>query len=213
MKKPGSMRALEDMGRARLSENFFLRDFLHSEIAVIHGIPNIPDDPDLAIAAGRKLCEELLEPLQATFGRIAIRSAYRNAAVNDFGNRNGLNCASNAASAADHIWDRRDAEGFMGATASVAIPWVWDRRHEIGGWQTLAWWIHDHLPYASLCFFPKLWAFNIQWHERPRRTIRSYAEPRGLLTKPGMTNHDGSHAQFYAGFPALAPVSAGPAGA
>lgn len=213
MKKPQSMRGLEELGRVRLSRNFFLRDFLHSEIAVIHGIPNIPDDPDLAIAAGRKLCEELLEPLQATFGRIAIRSAYRNAAVNEFGNRNGLNCASNAASAADHIWDRRDAEGFMGATASVAIPWVWDRRHEIGGWQALAWWIHDHLPYASLCFFPKLWAFNIQWHEHPRRTIRSYAEPRGLLTKPGMANHDGSHAQFYAGFPALGFVSAGPAGA
>ncbi len=212
MKRPQSMRGLEDLGRVRLSHNFFLRDFLHSEIAVIHGIPNIPDDPDLAIAAGRKLCEELLEPLQATFGRIAIRSAYRNAAVNDFGNRNGLNCASNAASAADHIWDRRDAEGFMGATATLAIPWVWDRRHEIGGWQALAWWIHDHLPYASLCFFPKLWAFNIQWHERPRRTIRSYAEPRGLLTKPGMANHEGSHAPFYSGFPELASLSSGPAG-
>jgi hypothetical protein len=32
--------------------SFFLRDFLHSEIADLHGIPNIPDDPDLAIAAG-----------------------------------------------------------------------------------------------------------------------------------------------------------------
>lgn len=213
MKKPQSMRKLEDLGRVRLSPNFFLRDFLYSEIAVIHGIPNIPDDPDLAIAAGRKLCEELLEPLQATFGRIAIRSAYRNAAVNEFGNRNGLNCASNAASAADHIWDRRDAEGSMGATATVAIPCVWDRRHEIGGWQALAWWIHDHLPYASLCFFPKLWAFNIQWHERPRRTIRSYAEPRGLLTKPGMSNHDGSHAAFYAGFPMPGCVNGGSAGA
>jgi hypothetical protein len=53
------------------------RDFLHSEIADLHGIPNIPDDPNLAIAAGRRLCEELLEPLQATFGRLAIRSAYR----------------------------------------------------------------------------------------------------------------------------------------
>ena len=29
----------------------------------------------MAIAAGRRLCEELLEPLQATFGRLAIRSA------------------------------------------------------------------------------------------------------------------------------------------
>ena len=70
MKKPGSMKSLEDLGRVRLSKNFFLRDFLHSEIAEFYGIPNIPDDPELAIEAGRKLCGELLEPLEATFGRL-----------------------------------------------------------------------------------------------------------------------------------------------
>lgn len=203
MRKPGSMKSLEDLGRVRLSKNFFLRDFLHSEIADFYRIPNIPDDPDLAVEAGRKLCEELLEPLQATFGRLHIRSAYRNRAVNEFGNRNKLNCSTNAATAADHIWDMRDAEGCMGATACIAIPWVWDREHGEGGWQSLAWWIHDHLPYASLCFFPKLWAFNIQWHERPQRRIRSFAEPRGLLTKPGMANHEGSHAHLYPGYPPL----------
>ncbi|APG83082.1 hypothetical protein SAMCCGM7_Ch0290 [Sinorhizobium americanum CCGM7] len=203
MRKPGSMKSLEDLGRVRLSKNFFLRDFLHSEIADFYRIPNIPDDPELAIAAGRKLCEELIEPLQATFGRLHIRSAYRNRAVNDFGNRNKLNCSTNAATAADHIWDMRDADGCMGATACIVIPRVWDRERGEGGWQSLAWWIHDHLPYASLCFFPKLWAFNIQWHERPQRRIRSFAEPRGLLTKPGMANHEGSHADLYPGFPAL----------
>ncbi|APG89620.1 hypothetical protein [Sinorhizobium americanum] len=203
MRKPGSMKSLEDLGRVRLSKNFFLRDFLHSEIADFYRIPNIPDDPELAIAAGRKLCEELIEPLQATFGRLHIRSAYRNRAVNDFGNRNKLNCSTNAATAADHIWDMRDADGCMGATACIVIPRVWDRERGEGGWQSLAWWIHDHLPYASLCFFPKLWAFNIQWHERPQRRIRSFAEPRGLLTKPGMANHEGSHGDLYPGFPAL----------
>lgn len=207
MKKPASMKSLEDLGRVRLSKNFFLRDFLHSEIADFYRIPNIPDDPELAIEAGRRLCEELLEPLQATFGRLHIRSAYRNRAVNGFGNANKLNCSTNAATAADHIWDMRDADGSIGATACIVIPWVWDRERKAGGWQNLAWWIHDHLPYASLCFFPKLWAFNIQWHERPRRTIRSYAEPRGLLTKPGMANHEGSHAAFYPGFPPLAKAA------
>jgi len=68
MRKPLSVRSLEQLGRVRLSSSFFMRDFLHSEIADLHGIPNVPDDPDLAIAAGRRLCEELLEPLQAAFG-------------------------------------------------------------------------------------------------------------------------------------------------
>lgn len=203
MRKPNSMKGLEDLGRARLSKNFFFRDFLHSEIADFYRIPNIPDDPDLAVEAGSRLCEELLEPLQATFGRLHIRSGYRSRAVNEFGNLNKLNCSTNAATAADHIWDMRDADDCMGATACVVVPWLIDTHDREEDWQRLAWWIHDHLPYASLCFFPKLWAFNIQWHERPARRISSYVSPRGVLTKPGMANHDGSHAEWYTGFPVL----------
>jgi len=32
-----------------------MRDFLFSEIAAIEGLSNLPDDPELAIAAGRAL--------------------------------------------------------------------------------------------------------------------------------------------------------------
>ncbi len=48
MRKPGSVKGLEELGRVRLSPSFFPRDFLHSEIDNFHGLPNIPDDPDLA---------------------------------------------------------------------------------------------------------------------------------------------------------------------
>jgi len=123
MRKPISVRSLVQLGRVRLSSSFFMRDFLHSEIADMNGIPNIPDDPTLAIAVGRRLCEELLEPLQATFGRVAIRSAYRAPAVNTFGNAHGLSCASNERNYARPIWDRRDARGCMGALATVVVPW------------------------------------------------------------------------------------------
>jgi len=125
--RPGSVKSLEELGRVRLSASFFMRDFLHSEIADFHGIQNIPDAPDLAIAAGRKLREELLEPLQATFGRLTIRSAYRSPAVNEFGNRHGLNCASNLRNYGRHIWDCRGAEGAMGAMATIVVPWFADR--------------------------------------------------------------------------------------
>ena len=193
MKKPTTVKALEDLGRVRLSKSFFLRDFLFSDIAAINGLANVPDDPELAIAAGTRLCENLLEPLQDRFGRIAIRSAYRSCAVNAYGNEHGYNCARNEANYADHIWDRRDAEGRMGATACVVVPAFWDAFHEEGDWRKLAWWIHDYLPYSSLYFFPKMWALNIQWREEPERRIDSYTAPKGCLTKPGMANHAGSH--------------------
>jgi hypothetical protein len=194
MRKPGSVRGLEELGRVRLSQSFYLREFLHSEIAEIHGISNIPDDPDLAVAAGTRLCEELLEPLNESFGRIVIRSAYRSAAVNGFGNANKLNCASNEADRAGHIWDLRDSDGHMGATACIVIP----RLTDVADWRAIAWWIHDHLPYSHLQFFPKLNAFNIQWHERPRKRIDSYVTPRGCLTKPGMANQTEDHSSWYA---------------
>ena len=203
MSKPSNVRALEELGRVRLSPSFYFRDFLYSEISNLHGIPNIPDDPELAIEAGKRLCQELLEPLQATFGRIAIRSAYRSPAVNEFGNRNKLNCASNDKNRAGHIWDQCDDNGHMGATACIVIPWFADRYAATGDWTRLAWWIHDHLPYDSMYVFPKLAAFNLRWHETPERRIDSYAPPKGCLTRPGMSNHGGDHAASYAGFPHL----------
>lgn len=199
MRKPANVSSLTDFGRVRLSKSFFMRDFLFSDIAAIHGLANVPDDPDLAIAAGSRLCEELLEPLQERFGRIAIRSAYRSCEVNALGNAKGYNCAGNEANYADHIWDRRDAEGRMGATACIIIPAFIDVFPGESEWTKLAWWIHDHLPYSALCFFPVLSAFNIQWREQPERRIDSYAAPKGCLTKPGMANHAGSHESKWAG--------------
>lgn len=203
MRTPQTVKSAEDLGRVRLSSSFFLRDFLHSEIATMHGFTNLPDNPDLAIAAGRQLCEQLLEPLQATFGRIAIRSAYRSPEVNAFGNLNGHSCAVNEDNYAGHIWDYLDAQGHMGAMATIVIPWLVDRLDRGIDWPAMAWWIHDHLPYSELQFFPKLRAFNIGWHEAPRRRITSYVAPRGLLTKPGMDNHAGDHSTLYPGFPPL----------
>jgi hypothetical protein len=144
---------------------------------------------------------ELLEPLRESFGALAIRSAYRAPAVNDFGNKHGLNCARNEADRAGHIWDQRDAQGRMGATACVVVPWFADRYAEGADWRALAWWIHDHLPYHHLQFFPKLAAFNITWREQPERIIASFIAPRGILTRPGMANHSGDHSEWYGGSP------------
>lgn len=188
MRKPKTVQALTDLGRVRLSKSFFMREMLHSEIAEVHGLLNAPDDPDLAIAAGTRLCEDLLEPIQDRFGRISIRSAYRSREVNALGNsmqkagKAGYNCASNESNAAAHIWDQRDADGFMGATACIVAPSFWDQNHANGDWRLLARWIDKNLPYSELEFFPKFWAVNVTWHEQPKRRITSFAEPKGRFS-------------------------------
>jgi hypothetical protein len=210
MRRIGTMKALEEFGRVRLSPSFFMRDFLHSEISQFYSIPNIPDDPELAIAAGTRLCEELLEPLAARFGRISIRSAYRSVAVNGFGNAHNLNCARNEANYAGHIWDRRDAEGRMGATACIIVHALINYYEATGKWEAVAWWIHDHLPYHELEFFPRYAAFNITWREAPVRRISSFIPPRrGVLTKPGMANFEGSHESEYAAWLASVDTASG----
>lgn len=198
MRQPKTVRALEAFGRVRLSESFFMRDFLYSEIAVIQGFQNLPDDPDLAIAAGKRLCEELLEPLQAKFGRISLRSSYRSPEVNHFGNTNKLNCGRNDSNFAGHIWDRRDAGGRMGATACVIVNRFIPYYERTGDWEAMAWWVHDHLPYSDMEFFPKFAAFNLQWQEEPERSIYSFIPPRrGRLTAPGRPNWAGRHDEKY----------------
>ena len=197
MRSPQTIKALEALGRVQLSTHFQMREFLYSEIAQMNGLRNVPVDPDLAIAAGTRLCEDLLEPIVARWGRVIVRSGYRAPDVNQLGNENNWSCATNENTAACHIWDRRDSAGHMGATASIVVPGFLEQVSEEGGWQRLAWWIHDHLPYDSLYFFPKMWAFNIRWHEQPVRRIDSYVTPRGCLTKPDMENWHDKHSAWY----------------
>jgi hypothetical protein len=192
MRRPGSVKSLEDLGRVRLSENFFMRDFLYSEVASLYGIPNIPDDPELAIEMGRALCGNLLEPLRERFGHREVARVC---------NERGHNCAKPESEHAEHIWDRRTAEGIGGAMATVVVHAFVPYYERTGHWEAMAWWVHDHLPYSSMLFFPKFAAFNLGWREVPKRTIKSFVPPRrGLLTKPGMANHLGRHERDYAEF-------------
>jgi hypothetical protein len=153
----------------------------------------------------KKACPQsvLHRATSATFGRLAIRSAYRVPAVNDFGNAHALSCANNEKNRAAHISDQRNESGCMGATACIVVPWFADRYASTGDWAPLAGWIHDHLPYDSAVFFPRLAAFNLRWHEAARRRIDSHVDPKGCLTRSGManTNPAGSHADACADLP------------
>jgi hypothetical protein len=174
--------SLETLGRERLSRHFWMREFLCSEIGNFHEISNIPDNPDLALERGRSFATTLLDPLEETFGRVFVRSGYRSARLNAFGNAHRLNCARNDYPLECHIWNLPDRPV---AGASIVIPWFADRHAQGRDWRDMAWWLHDHLDYSEIWFFPKLCAFNIAWRPMPFRRIDSYIAPRGCLLKPG----------------------------
>ncbi len=169
---------LDRLGRVRLSEHFYLRQFLYSEIGIAFGIPNVPDKPDLAIETGSKLCMEVLEPLTQKFGPLVIRSGFRSAELNAFGAKNGLQCASNERNYAYHIWDHRDAHGHAGAAACVVVPRIAEQTDNPNAWRPLARWIDETLSYHRLTFFKRDFAFNIGWHEEPVREMFSTVPSR-----------------------------------
>ena len=208
--KNWTMRDLEDFGRIRLSDHFFMRDMLYSEIASVHGMRNVPDDPELAVEVGKSLCSTLLEPLHATFGHVSIRSAFRSEAVNKLGEKYS-NVAGTKKNHARHVWDRLDGDAKKGGTSSVVVPWFVDyleARPEMS-WKAMAWWIHDHLPYSELEFYRhrnskfEYAAFNIRWHEtKIRGQIVSMSGER-ILKKDRRKHSPGDHAFDYPGFPKL----------
>lgn len=200
-----TLKSLEDFGRTQLSPNFFMRDFLYSEISQIEGIPNIPDDPKLAIEAGTGLCINILEPIQKKLGKVSIRSAYRSQKVNSIGNERKYNCASNEKNRAGHIWDLKDQHNNYGATACIIVNSFIDYYETTGNWTALAWWIHDHIPqYRNMVFYPKFAAFNINWYSGTvdSQIIMSQVPipdtgKKGTLTRTGWDNFEGDHSDCY----------------
>jgi hypothetical protein len=207
MRKPASWVALERLGRERLSRHVTMRDVLFSEVAAMHGLRNLPDDPELALAAGRRLAQDLLKPLIETFGPVDLRSGYRSVALNDLGS--GLRPQRMAATAknyAGHVWDRRDGAGRMGACVTVVIPWF--AAHYTAGrdWRDLGWWLWDHLDFHEVYFFPVNAAFNLTWREAPERRVLSYIAPKGYLVGDGRVP-DPQRAERHADFPAFRGIA------
>ena len=196
MTKNWNYKELDAFGRIRLSKNFYMREFLHSEIAQIYGLVNAPDNPDLAIQAGSQLCKKVLEPIAQAWGKVHVRSGYRSPEVNQTGNKNKLNCASNANNAAAHIWDHKDASGCCGATACIVIPAYQDYFDKTGDWMSLAWWINHHVPdYFNMCFFKEQCAFNIRWYggSDGSQTIKSYLANPDTGDKTALINKGREH--------------------
>ena len=206
------MHQLEDFGRIRLSRHFFMRDMLYSEVASVHGMRNVPDDPKLAVKVGKQLCSKLLEPLHATFCHVSVRSAFRSVAVNDCGERYS-NVAGTNRNHARHVWDRLDEKEKMGATVSIVIPWFVDylKSRPATSWKAMAWWIHDHLPYSEVVFYRHrrsefdYAAFNIRWHEKEVRCriMSMFGPSPRSIPLDGQKHSPGDHAAEYPGFPKL----------
>lgn len=176
---PQSYSGLDRLGRIALSENFHMREFLYSEVAVQYQLRNVPEKARVnsAIEAGSKLCNLLLEPLQKQFGRVHVRSGYRSLEVNAAGKKH--NCATD--NRGFHTWDYPSENNGIGATACISVPSI--SKAILAGmvpYESIAWWVHDNLPaWSHLEFFATPEhsdevCFNIGWLAQPLKMMTTW---------------------------------------
>lgn len=167
-------REYDSFTRTRLSTNFILRDFLYSSDSDFRGIRNVPDDFEMTIRAGKALCEKILEPTLAKWGRFFITFAYQS--------RVGIQADwslkkknENFRSSSPHQWDRFTFGSNIYARVDILPICVEDglvSKYDYGRWM-----MHE-LDVDLLMMFKRSNAFCITYSEfRPRRVWLEWGNP------------------------------------
>ena len=163
----------ESFARTRLSKNFILRDFLFSTEAATLGFNNFPEHPELVVAAGRALCEKILEPVLAHFGNLAITFGYQCREAGEAGSLKSSR--SNPRSSNPHQWDRQTFGDEVYARIDILPFCVEDQevnRHDFGHWM-----MHN-LDVDLLMQWTRSNVFCISISPKPRRVWLEWGRPK-----------------------------------
>lgn len=180
-------RTIEALARTRLSTHFLLRDFLFSSHAAAMGASNLPEDPALAIRAGRKLCEHVLEPILKEFGHFAVTYGYQSRQVTEV-TWTTLRRRNDRHSSSPHQWDRRTFGDEIYARVDILPFAVEDgivTKHQFGHW------LMHNLDIDLLMQWTRSNVACITISPRPRRVWLEWGRPS--LNEPRQTIHMGAH--------------------
>lgn len=179
-------RQYEDLARVRLSKNFILRDFLFSTESAVLGLNNLPEDPEQVIRSGRMLCEKVLEPILARFGRFAITFGYQCREAMEYGW--SAEKLANPHSSSPHSWDRGSFGKEVYARVDILPFCVEDGavdKHEFARWCMM------NLDIDLLQMWHRANVFCITISPKPRRVWLEWGSAsRG---EPKRTGHMGTH--------------------
>lgn len=157
----------------RLSKNFILRDFLFSTESASLGLSNYPERPELVIAAGRALCESILEPVLKRFGNFAITFGHQCRQAIESGKLRSRQ--SNPYSSNPHQWDRRTFGDSVYARVDILPFAVEDGlvdKHSYGHW------LMHELDIDLLMSWKRSNVFCISISPYPRRVWFEWGRPK-----------------------------------
>jgi hypothetical protein len=179
-------RQYEDLARVRLSKNFILRDFLFSTEAAVLGLSNLPEDNEMVIRAGKALCEKVLEPILAQFGRFAITFGYQCREAIEYGI--SPDKLTNPRSSNPHSWDRGTFGKEVYARVDILPFCVEDgevSKHEFARWCMM------NLDVDLLMLWRHSNGCCITISPQPRRAWLEWGSPS--MGEPRRTDYMGTH--------------------
>lgn len=183
----------------RLSRSFCLGDFLADPMIAYHGLPNLPQHPELVVIMGRELCTRVLEPLVATFGALQVVTGYRSKEAAKRLQKEETLLMD--AAELPFTWDALGEDGRpVGAGVVVRIPWVLDREDEEAS-PAMGWWVRDHLPCDRVVIPREPGTLALTWRADPRRELLSLRDAGRWLMTRETAGHAARHAHHYPGFP------------
>jgi hypothetical protein len=161
------------LSKVKVSNNFFMRDFLLTCRDSQLGITNLPDDEAFVINSAKALARRVLDPVIGEFGPITVTYGYINRAISDVVSPS----KKGAKKSMPHNWDR----GTFGNSIYARVDFIVNRfisfdtnasydtklKHVIGKWimyncnvDLLQMWRSSNVFCVSICDKPRR-----VWHE------------------------------------------------
>lgn len=173
---------LEALSLVRLSPNYIFRDLMYSTECAALGLSNYPENPEMAIRAGKALCAKILEPIREKFGGLAITFAYQCRAGVE-AKWSAKKRAENPRSSQPHQFDRGTFGDEIYARVDILVFAVEDgkvSKEDFARWCMMNLDIDLFMQWsrASICCISispmprRVWfRWNLPEHNEPRRTF------------------------------------------
>lgn len=177
----------EALARVRLSKNYILRELLFSTECAARGLTNYPEDPDMVIRAGKALCEKVLEPVLAEWGRFFLTFGFQSREGIEWGWSKAKREA-NPRSSNPHQYDRKTWGNEVYARVDILPRCVEDG--EVSKMEFGRWLMHN-LDIDLCMVWRRSNVFCITISPKPRRVWIGWGNP--LLGEPKQEVFMGAH--------------------
>jgi hypothetical protein len=153
----------------QVGKYFVVSDFLYSEDAMLHGIPNVPSSLDGDEVEGMcGLCKHILDPIVDQFGSVSITFGYCSVQLWKFWYKDG---------STNDLHTFRSQRGVLGGAVDITIHRHPDPRPVMN-------WVRDNCIYDRVIVYPGSRILCVAWTSKPRYQCKEWVFGDRLGDRP-----------------------------